>query len=69
MSFGAALVLRNLRQVREAAGITQQQLAAAAGLPLQDVISIEQGRTKVQPATAGKIANALKTDLAQLTGK
>jgi DNA-binding XRE family transcriptional regulator len=66
MSFGATLVLRKLRQLRENAGITQQQLATATGLPLQDVVSIEQGRTKVQMSTATAIANALKVSLAEL---
>jgi DNA-binding XRE family transcriptional regulator len=66
MSFGATLVLRKLRQLREKAGVTQQQLATATGLPLQDVVSIEQGRTKVQMSTATAIANALKISLVEL---
>ena len=66
MSFGATLVLRKLRQLRERAGVTQQQLATATGLPLQDVVSIEQGRTKVQMSTATVIANALNISLVEL---
>ncbi len=34
-----------LRELREAAGLTQQQLADAAGLKLAGVRNLEQGRT------------------------
>ena len=66
MSYVGTFVLRKLRQVREKAGISQQQLANATGLPLPDVVSIEQGRTKVSTTTAAKLANALNISLADL---
>lgn len=54
-----------LRQLREKAGLTQQQLAGKAGLPLSSLRSHEQGQRTPSWAAVVKLARALgvATDL------
>lgn len=56
-----------VKQLREARGLTQQQLAASAGLRQQYVSDLETGRIK-NPSlrAANKLARVLKVDPAAL---
>jgi transcriptional regulator with XRE-family HTH domain len=57
-----------LKQLREAAGMTQAELAAAAGVPLRTYQTWEQGvRTPLFDAVA-KVAEALDVSLDDLAG-
>lgn len=50
---------RRLRQLRQARGLTQAQLAAAAGLSLKQVQRHENGRAEPRLATALALAAGL----------
>jgi transcriptional regulator with XRE-family HTH domain len=57
-----------LKQLREAAGMTQAELAKAAGVPLRTYQTWEQGvRTPLIDAAA-KVAEALDVSLDELAG-
>ena len=61
---------QRVRSLRTAAGLTQQQLATAAGLSVSLVAQIEQGTTgdpKLSTATA--LADALSVSLDVLAGR
>ena len=53
-----------LKQLREAAGMTQNELAVASGVPLPTLRDYEQGKRRRDPSlgTAVKLAVALGTD-------
>jgi transcriptional regulator with XRE-family HTH domain len=51
-----------LKQLRQAAGLTQPQLAAKAGLSKAGVADLEQGRNDPSWATVTKLAAALGVD-------
>ena len=57
---------RVLRKHREAAGMTQAELAAAAGLPVSLIVRMENGqpRTTIEPLAA--VARALDTTASAL---
>ena len=57
---------RVLREHREAAGMTQVELAAAAGLPVSLIVRMENGqpRTTIEPLAA--VARALDTTASAL---
>ena len=61
VSFG-----RRLREVRKEQGISQEKLAASAGLARNFVSMIETGKRNVTIATVQKLARALKCRLADL---
>jgi transcriptional regulator with XRE-family HTH domain len=50
---------RNLRQFRTARGMTQNQLASAAGLGRTFISQVEQGRFSVTLETIGALSTAL----------
>jgi transcriptional regulator with XRE-family HTH domain len=64
-----ALAIRNLRQLRERAVMTQAQLAAAAGLSRHTVQQLETGTRPAYPTTVQKLARALKVKPADLVGE
>ena len=57
--------LRRLRAVRQMKGLTQEQLAAAAGISRTALIAIEQG-TEPKPATVEALAKALEVSPEEL---
>jgi transcriptional regulator with XRE-family HTH domain len=61
-------IARHLRELRGAAGLSQQALAVAAGLSLSVVAQIEQG-TKADPriSTVVALARALGVNVDRLT--
>lgn len=66
----SAAVLRavavNVRHAREHKGLTQQQLARAAGVSRRMLTAIEGGEANVSLATLGRIAVALAVPFAEL---
>jgi transcriptional regulator with XRE-family HTH domain len=60
---------KKLKELREAAGLTQQELAVKAGLSVSNVASIEQrqeGNPRINTVMA--LASALGVDVAELLG-
>jgi transcriptional regulator with XRE-family HTH domain len=58
----------NLKVVRQKTGLTQAQLAEAAGLLQQYISLVESGRQNVTIATANDLANVLNCDIRDLLG-
>lgn len=59
-----------LRQLRSDRGLTQEALAELAGLSVDIVKKLEQGkRDSARPTTLAKLANALDVGMAELTDK
>lgn len=56
----------NLRRLREAAGLTQESLAAAAGCDITYVSGIERGKRNFGVLTLLALSKALKSDSAAL---
>ena len=65
------MVGRIVRERREALGMTQEELAAAAGLTQEAVSMIEQGRRgrRLRLRTAKGLAEALGVPIAVLLGR
>lgn len=61
-----AIVGRNVRHLRQARGLTQEQLAFEAGLDLTYVGGIERGRRNPSLIVMARLAAALQSDLADL---
>jgi transcriptional regulator with XRE-family HTH domain len=59
---------RQLQKLRQAAGISQPDLAQAAGIPVGTLRGLEQGRRIPRLDTAGKLAHALGISLDALLG-
>ena len=58
---------RNVRSARMSAGLTQQRLAAAAGVSFQTVRNIEQGRVSSPSVNVvNRLANALGCTIDEL---
>jgi transcriptional regulator with XRE-family HTH domain len=57
---------RKLHQVRKTKGMTQEQLADAAGLSRNYVNDVERGRRNVTLATIASLARALDVRMAEL---
>lgn len=55
-----------IRHAREAHGLLQRELAAAARLPLRTIGRIERGEVDVRLSTLAKIAKALGVPLKSL---
>lgn len=53
------LVGRKIRQIRERAGLTMEELASAAGMNYMEVYHVERGRRDVRLSTLEKIAAGL----------
>ena len=61
-----AIVGRNVRQLRQAKGLTQEQLAFEAGLDLTYVGGIERGKRNPSLLVMVALAKALGADVAAL---
>ena len=59
---------QRLRMVREAAGLNQQQLAAASGLTHEAISNLETGRRAPLAATVRRLAQALRVEPDQFVG-
>jgi len=57
----------NLRQIRDARGLTQSELADRMGVAQAFISQLETGRRRPSPALIGRIATALDVDAAVLT--
>jgi transcriptional regulator with XRE-family HTH domain len=55
-----------LRQLREGAGLSQEQVAARAGIPIDSIQNWEQGRTRPRLEALPKLAQALAVTVDQL---
>jgi transcriptional regulator with XRE-family HTH domain len=55
-----------LRRLREAAGLSQADLARVAGVPARSIQNWEQGRVQPRLAVLAKLAAALGVDVAEL---
>ena len=66
MSDWRAIVGTNVRQRRQQAGLTQEQLAFAAEIDLTYVGGIERGKRNPSVLVLARIANALNTEPAEL---
>ena len=56
----------NLRRFREARGLTQEQLAHAAGLATRHLQKIEAGQVNVTLRTLGRLGSALEIEASVL---
>ena len=56
----------NIKSTREKLGLTQQDVAVAAGMGLRHYQTVEAGKTIPGVTLAGKIAKALKTTVDHL---
>jgi transcriptional regulator with XRE-family HTH domain len=59
---------RRLKRLREAAGLSQAQLAAAAGVPVGTLRNAEYDRREPLVSTAGKLAGAIGVTVDELLG-
>jgi len=62
------LMLRRLKELRTARGLSQEKLAAAAGLTSVTVATLERGAS-CQMSSALKLAKALGVSLSELMGE
>ena len=60
------IALRGLKAARQRRGWTQRELAALAGIGSSTIAAAEAGRRTSYPKTIRRLANALKTDVADL---
>jgi transcriptional regulator with XRE-family HTH domain len=60
---------KRLRDLREHEALTQQELADRAGLTINAISRIEQGKASARLTTVRKLANALGVHPSELTGK
>lgn len=63
---GAALVAWNLRRLRVARGLSQEALAADAGLDRSFVGRLERGKANVSVGTLDRLAATLQIPVAEL---
>jgi transcriptional regulator with XRE-family HTH domain len=59
---------KRLQRLRQAAGVSQPDLARAAGIPVGTLRNLEQGRRIPRLDTAGKLARALGVSVDALLG-
>lgn len=59
----------NLRRLRHASGMTQEELAARAGISARYVGAIERAKVSASVTVLGHIADALKVEAADLVRK
>lgn len=59
-------IARNLKKIRETAGLSQENLANLAGLHRTYISMIERGEKNVTVVCLEKIANALNVEITQL---
>ena len=53
--------LMNLRARRKRRGLVQEDLSALTGISRSTIAELETGRRRARPATAAKLAQALRT--------
>jgi transcriptional regulator with XRE-family HTH domain len=64
------MLAENIKKGRKGAGMTQAELAEAAGLTQAYISNLERGRYGNPPVkTLGRIAAALRTSVANLLGE
>jgi transcriptional regulator with XRE-family HTH domain len=56
-----------LKALRESSGDTQASLALRAGISMQALNSLEQGKSKPRPKTIQKLADALGVPIAAIS--
>ena len=56
-----------VRSVRKRRALTQAELAKAAGVSVDTVVKLENGRHEPRPATVRKLARALRVEVEVLT--
>ena len=59
-------IARNLRLLRERAGLTQRELATAVGRDVRTIRGYEDARHAIRLRAAGDIVDALGSDLGEL---
>src|SRR5690349_17157287 len=64
----ATNLANNVRQLREARGLTQQQVSRIAGLPRATWANLESGAANPTLAVVVKVATALQVPLEELIG-
>jgi transcriptional regulator with XRE-family HTH domain len=65
-----SLIGQRIKHFREAAGLTQQQLAVKAGLSSSNLAQIEQGqKTDPRVSTILALADAMAVDVGELLGR
>jgi transcriptional regulator with XRE-family HTH domain len=64
----AVNLANNMRQLREARGLTQQQVATQAGMPRPTWASLESGSANPTLSVVVKVANALQVSVEELIG-
>ncbi|MCG8421072.1 MAG: helix-turn-helix domain-containing protein [Proteobacteria bacterium] len=64
----AANLASNIRKLREARGLTQQQMARASGVPRPTWANLESGAANPTLSVLVKVANALQVRLEELIG-
>jgi len=65
--YGGKQKLKNsVKEIREAAGLTQEELAAAVNLSRQSIIAIEKGRFTPSVLSALTIAEVLNVSVEEL---
>jgi transcriptional regulator with XRE-family HTH domain len=60
---------KTIQEFRLARGLSQSQLAAAAGVPFRSLQNYEQGHRTVPLAAAARLADALGVTLDELAGR
>ena len=55
---------RNIQIRRMGVGVSRRQLADRLGMPLQELVDYEKGRTSVPPAKLAEIASCCMVDVA-----
>jgi transcriptional regulator with XRE-family HTH domain len=61
-----ARVGAGVRRLRESRGLTQAQLAEAAGMSTEEVSRLERGRREPRIGTLQRLAEAMSADIAEL---
>jgi len=64
--FMAIQLINNIRSLRFARGMTQEELALRTGVSRQTIMSIERGQTNPSVLLAYKIASALDTSIVEV---
>jgi transcriptional regulator with XRE-family HTH domain len=59
---------QQLKKLRTAVGLSQQELARAAGVPVGTLKNWEQGRREPLLGAAARVARALRVSLDELAG-
>lgn len=69
MGIGLAIMLKRLRELREAQFWSQQDLADKAGVSRVTISRLETGLEAARPSTARKLAEALGVKPRELVGE